>query len=76
MSNPSMAPIPGGRCLYINDRLAPSPAIKAMCPRVLPSADSKPDKPENQEHHGRDPQEMDCETSTKENQNEQQRENQ
>jgi hypothetical protein len=47
-----------------------------VCPGVLPSAHRESDEPENEEHDGRDPQEMDCETGTEEDQDEQQGENQ
>jgi hypothetical protein len=38
---------------------------------VLPSAHHEPDEPENEEHGGCDPQEMDGEAGAKENQDEQ-----
>jgi hypothetical protein len=44
-----------------------------MCAGVLPSAHRKSDEPENEEHHGCDPQKMDGEAEAKENQHEQQR---
>jgi hypothetical protein len=47
-----------------------------MCACVLPSSHGKSDEPENEEHDGRDPQEMDGEAEAKEEQHEQQRKNQ
>jgi hypothetical protein len=47
-----------------------------MCAGVLPAAHRKSDEPENEEHGGRDPQEMDGEAGAEEDQHEQQRKNQ